>query len=345
MKTTHLVLRSVWLPSRAAFLLVCALFAVPGVSLAEVSEVRVAQQFGMNYLPLIVMKKHSLIEKHAEKAGLGNIKVSWLQFGAGAAMNDALISSNLDFASGGVGPLLKIWDKTKGNLGVRGVGSLGSMPLYLNTINPSVASIKDFTNKDKIALPAVRVSIQAVVLQMAAERAFGNGNHQKLDKLTVSMKHPDAMAAMLSGAGEITAHFANSPFQEQELQDKRVRRVLSSYEVLGGPSTLNSLYTTSKFRAANPKTYVAVVSALKEAMEIINGDKRAAAQLYVEEEKSRLSPDFVFGILSDPDFQVTVTPQAVTKYAEFLHRTGGINNRPESWKDIYFPEIHDLPGS
>ena len=63
---------------------------------------------------------------------------------------------------------------------------MNSMPLYLNTNNPNVKSIKDFTSKDKIALPAVKVSIQAVTLQMAAEKEFGEGNQNKLDALTVS---------------------------------------------------------------------------------------------------------------------------------------------------------------
>ncbi|WP_235893187.1 hypothetical protein [Pelomicrobium methylotrophicum] len=115
--------------------------------------------------------------------------------------------------------------------------------------------------------------------------------------------------------------------------------------MLGGPHTLNSLYTSSKFRDANPRIYKAVVAALKEAIETINRDKRAAAQLYVEEERSKLSSDFVYQILASPDFIVTATPQGIMKFADFLHRTGSIKNRPGSWKDVYFPEIHDLPGS
>ncbi len=90
-------------------------------------------------------------------------------------MNEALISGNLDFASGGVGPLVTIWARTQNNIKVKGIAALNSMPLYLNTINPNVKTIKDFTEKDRIALPAVRVSIQAVILQMAAEKAFGTG--------------------------------------------------------------------------------------------------------------------------------------------------------------------------
>lgn len=312
---------------------------------AEVTEVRLAQQFGVNYLPLIIMKKHRLIEKHAQATGLGAIKATWAQFGSGAAMNDALLSGNLDFASGGVGPLLKIWDRSIGQFDVKGVASLGSMPLYLTTINPSVTSIRDFTKKDKIALPAVRTSIQAIVLQMATAKTYGEANFGRLDDITVSMKHPDAMAAMLNRAGEISAHFANSPFQEQELQSAGVRKVLSSYEVLGGPSTLNSLYATAKFRDDNPKMYRAVLAALKEAIEIINRDKRAAAQTYVEEERSSLTPDFVYKILADPEFVVTSTPQGIMKYADFMHRVKAIKTRPASWKDVYFSEIHGESGN
>ncbi|MEP6657637.1 MAG: ABC transporter substrate-binding protein [Betaproteobacteria bacterium] len=313
-------------------------------TLAETREVRIAQQFGLNYLPLTVMRKHKLIEKKATEMGLGEIRVTWLQFGAGAGMNDALLSRSLDFASGGVGPLLTIWDKSRGTLDVKGVASLGSMPLYLTTTNPAIKTVKDFGGKDKIALPAAKVSIQAVVLQMAAAQAFGDENYTRLDSLTVSMKHPDAMAAMLSAGTEINAHFGNAPFQEQELQDPKVHQVLSSYDVVG-PSTLNSVYTTAKFRTENPNIYRSVLAALKEAVQIINQDKKAAAQLYVEEEKSRLSPEFVFKILSDPDFIVTATPQGIAKYASFMYRIKSIRNQPNTWKDVYFPEIHDEPGS
>src|SRR5690606_22724381 len=123
----------------------------------------------------------------------------------GASMNDALLSGNLDFASGGVGPLLIIWDRTRGNLDVKGVAAINAMPLYLNTRNPKVKSIEDFTDQDKIAMPAAKVSIQARTLQMAAAKIWGIENYDRLDRLTVSMKHPDGVAAMLSG-GSITAH-------------------------------------------------------------------------------------------------------------------------------------------
>ena len=128
----------------------------------------------------MVMEEQKLIEKYAKANGV-DVSVGWAKFAGGNVMNDALLSDSLQFASGGVGPFVTLWAKTRGNLDVKAVAAINSMPLYLNTRNPAVKSIKDFTDKDKIALPAVKVSIQAVTLQMAAEKAFGEGQQNKLD--------------------------------------------------------------------------------------------------------------------------------------------------------------------
>ncbi|HLX28406.1 MAG TPA: ABC transporter substrate-binding protein [Casimicrobiaceae bacterium] len=340
MKTSH---RGGWSALGLVALVACIAIA-PHDAFADTTQVRIAQQFGVNYLPLLMMKKHQLVEKQARAAALGDVQVTWTQFGSGAAMNDALLADTLDFASGGVGPLLRIWDKSKGTIDIKGVASLGSMPLYLTTTNPDVKIVADFTSEDRIALPAVKVSIQAIVLEMAAAKALGEAAYDKLDPITVSMRHPDAMIAMLGRGTEITAHFANAPFQEQELASPGVHKVLSSYDV-AGRSTLNSLYTTAKFHHSNPKVYRAVLAALREAIDMINRDKKAAARTYVEEEHSKLSPQFIARILESPDFIVTSTPEGIMKYASFMYRTKSITHEPASWKDVYFPEIHGAPGS
>jgi NitT/TauT family transport system substrate-binding protein len=177
------------LAARWMLLLAAAFCAWMPVARAEMSEINVAQQYGIGYLPLMIMEDQKLIEKHAKAAGL-DVKVGWAKFAGGNVMNDALLSSSLQFASGGVGPLVTLWAKTRGNLDVKAVSAINSMPLYLTTRNPDVKTLKDFTAKDKIALPAVKVSIQAVTLQMAAEKAFGEGQQYKLDPLTASQKSP-----------------------------------------------------------------------------------------------------------------------------------------------------------
>lgn len=312
---------------------------------AEDKEVNFARQYGISYLPLMIMEKDKLIEKHAKAAGLGEITVVWKTLAGGADMNDALLSKSLDFVSGGVAPMVKIWAKTKGNFDVKALCSINSMPLYLNTSNPAVKTIKDFTDKDRIALPAVKVSIQAVTLQMAAAKAFGDADYQKLDHLTVTMAHPDGMTALLSGKSEITSHFTAPPFQYQELEKQGVHTVVNSYDVLGGPATFNLVWTTSEYVKNNPKTYAAVVAAVEEAITIINKDKKAAAQTYVELAKSKQPVEEILKLMNDPLIQFTTTPLNVMKYAEFMQRVGAIKVKPDSWKDMFFPNVHAQQGS
>jgi NitT/TauT family transport system substrate-binding protein len=189
------------------------------------------------------------------------------------------------------------------------------------------------------------VSIQAITLQMAAEQAFGEGQQNKLDALTVSLSHPDAQAAMLSGQSEINAHFSSPPFQYQQLKNPAIHTVLNSYDVLGGPATFNVVWTTSKFRSENPQLYDAFVKALDEATALINQDRRWAAEAYLRLSKDKDSVQEIQAMLNDPSIVYTTTPQNVMKYVDFMLKTGAIKARPESWKDLFFLNAHGFPGS
>lgn len=311
---------------------------------AETKTVRLAKQFGISYLPLTVIEEKKLLESEGKKLGL-DLTTEWVKFTGGPPMNEAIVSGQLDFASGGVGPLLTIWARTRSSIGVKGVAAINSMPLYLNTINPAVKTVKDLTDKDRIALPAVKVSIQAVTLQMAAEKAFGAGQQHKLDPLTVSLSHPDGMAQMMSGKSEITAHFSSAPFQYQQLDDKRVHKLLDSYEVLGGPHTFNCVWATTKFYNENRKVVQAFLAALDEAMRFIKSDPAGAAALWVKAENSKLSAADAEKIIRLPENEWTTTPKKIMDYAEFMSRTGMMATKPANWSDVFFDDAHKLPGS
>ena len=311
---------------------------------AETKTVRIAKQFGVSYLPLTIMEEKKLLEEHGKKLGL-DVTAEWLQFTGGTPINEALISGNLDIASGGVGPFLTIWGRTRGNIGVKGVAALNSMPLYLNTINPNVKSLKDFTDKDKIALPGVRTSIQAITLQMGAEKQLGAGQHGKLDPLTVSMGHPDGQTAMMSGRSEISAHFTSAPYMYDELADPRVHKVLDSYDVLGGPHSFNVVWTTTRFRTENPQVMKAFVAALDDAMKRITADPAAAAAIWIKADNSKMSAADAEKMIRNPENEWTTTPKKIMTYAEFMNRTGILSAKPASWQDVFFEEVHNLPGS
>ncbi len=303
-----------------------------GTAHAEANTVRIAKQYGLGYLPLTLMEEEKLFEQQAKKQGF-DIEVEWKRLSAGAPMNDAILSGNLDFASGGVGPLLTIWGRTQTNVMVKGVAALNSMPLYLVTTNPDIKTIKDYTEKDKIALPGVKTSIQAVTLQIAAEKVFGKGGEGKLDAFTTQMSHPDALASMLGGKSEINSHFGSAPFQEMELADPRVHKVLDSYEVLGGPHTFNTVWAK------------AFLDALEESMTRIKTDPAAAAALWVKAESSKLPVADVEKIIRNPQNEWTTTPKKILTYLDYMNRAGLVSAKTSDWKDIFFSGIHGAPGS
>ncbi|RZL58068.1 MAG: ABC transporter substrate-binding protein, partial [Variovorax sp.] len=238
----------------AASIATGAALLTAGLAAQAEGQIRIAEQFGVVYLLLNVAQDQKLIEKHAKAAGV-DAKVEWVKLSGGSAVNDALLSGNIEIAGAGVGPLLTIWDRTRGKQNVRGVASLGNFPYYLVSNNPAVKTIADFTDKDRIAVPAVGVSVQSRVLQLASAKLWGDKDHARLDRISVALPHPDAAAAIIKGGTEITGHFGNPPFQEQELEgNPQAHIVLRSYEVMGGPSSATVLYATEKFRSENPKT-------------------------------------------------------------------------------------------
>jgi len=321
-----------------------ALAATP--ARAEVTELRVARQYGIGYLQMMVMEHDRLIERHARARGLGEIAVSWSTFTDGTVANDAMISGNLDYAAGGLGSFVTLWDRTRGTIGVKGIAALNSMPMLLNTRNPNVRSIRDLTDQDRVAVAGVKVSSQATTLQLASAQAFGNDNWAKLDHLTVNMAHPTSMQALLMGRSEITAHFASPPFQNQELKQPGIRTVLNSYDVWGGPQTFIAAWTTTRFRDENPKLYAAVLAALAEATDFVNRNPRGAAEIYLAMTNDKgTSVDDLAAILKDPQQRFTLTPENVVKFAAFKARIGTVRTPPDSWKDLFFPDIHHLPGS
>jgi NitT/TauT family transport system substrate-binding protein len=324
---------------KAKFLFPAALAILAGSARAEVAEIALAQQYGLAFMPLMLMEREKLIEQEVKARGLPEPQVKWAKVAGPSVMNEMLISGALSFTATGVPSLALLWDKTRT---VKGVAAICSYPQILNTRNKAVKTIKDFTEKDKIAVPSVKVSTQAILLQMEAEKIWGVGNHTKLDPLTVSLSHPDAMTALLNNT-EVTAHFATSPFHEAEVK-AGAHTVLHAYDILGGRSTALVLVTTEKFRKDNPKSYDAVLAALTKAIDRLNADKRKTVELWKEWSGDKQPAEELQAMVEDPGWAYTLTPEKTGKFAEFLNRVGVIKNKPASWKDMFFAEAHSLPG-
>ena len=190
-------------------------------------------------------------------------------------------------------------------------------------------------------MPSVKISMQAILLEIAASKAFGADNWEKLDPLTVSMGHPDAVAALLSGGNEVTTHFSSLPFSYRQLKQPGIGQVLSSFDIIG-PHSVSSLAMTTKFHDDNPKAAKAFLGALQEATAFIKANKQAAAEIYLRVTKDKTPLDEFVAMLSDPSVQITVEPMGVEPIAAFMHKVGRVKTVPDNWKGYYFGDLDSL---
>src|SRR5579872_810850 len=313
----------------------------------EVSSIVIVSQHGLPYLPLMVMDSLQLVQKHAEKFGVASLRPEYKSLGGTQSLIDALLSRQMDFGVTGVPSLATLWDKTAGTANeVRALSAVQSMPFMLVTNRPSIKTIRDFTEADKIAVPAIKVSSQAICLQMAAAKEWGDDQYARLDAYTITRSHPDAAVAVISRSAEIDSHYSVAPYYYYELATDGVHNVLRSYDTLGGAGTNGVMLMSKRFHDANPKVTQAVYAALSDAHDFINKNAGDAAQIYIKTtNEKRSSPADLTRYISDRDNIWTTTPQQSMTFAGFMHRVGTMKRQPASWKDLYMPECHDLAGS
>jgi NitT/TauT family transport system substrate-binding protein len=240
--------------------------------------------------------------------------------------------------------MLLLWGKTSGD--IKAIIGISGLPFKLVTRNPNIKTIKDYGPTDRIALPTVRQSIQAITLGIALQKVYGDDKaNEKLVPNQVQMGHPDALTALLNASHEVASHFASSPFQEIALKSPGIHVVLESRDALGGDGHVALAYGTTKFYEENPKTMRAFLAAYEEAVAMIKNNPKAAAETYLSLVKERASAEEVVQIFTQPGAIYQAAPVRTMVYAEYMAKAGFIKPAPRSWKDYFFPLLHDRDGS
>lgn len=336
-----------WLVKTATGLLFAAsaLLTTATAASAEVGQIRIAKQYGLGFLPIMIMESKGFFDKRAKEANL-DVKAEWLTLGGPAAANEALLADNVDVISNGPPSFLIMWGRTQNTpLKVRGLIPISTLPMWLNSKNPGVKSLEDFTEKDRIAVSSVKTSIPSIIMQMWAAKKWGYDNYTRLDSLTTSLPHPDGMSALLSNT-EITAHFTSPPYQYKEVKQQGIHRVATSYELMGSPATFTVIFAKESFIEKNPKTANALVLAVEDAQKFIKENPSEAADIYLKlGSEAGVTKEDVLEILADPDVKFTAVPEGFMAYAEFMTKVGTLKRAPADWKDLFVERIRDLPGN
>ena len=323
-----------------------SLLAAPAIVRAETPlSVRFVEQRGLLYIPVDLMVSGGILQQEATKLGLGKIEATATALSGPGPVLDALLSGAADYGTAALPSLLTLWEKTRASANeVKAVGCVSNGAMTLYSINPNVKTLADFGEQDRIAVPTVRLSFNAMMLQMAAEQLWGDPH--RLDHLTVALAHPDAVSALSAGYGKatITAHIAVQPFTDRGLKLAGAHVITDSRQVFGGPLTQITLLASSQTRAKNPVLFQAVAKALETAISAANADKRAAAALWKEVHKAPESIDDLTAQLNDEGFEFTSRPQRIAHFTAFLNRIGTLKAKVADWKELFWETAHHQNG-
>lgn len=286
------------------------------------ATVTIAYQPGLSYATLIVMKADRILEKQFPQT-----KVDWKVLASGAAIRDGIVSGQVQIGSGGAGPFLVGWDR---GVGYKLLGSLNEISLWLVARDPKLKTLKDFGANAKVGLPAPD-AIQAIVLRKAAQEQLGNAH--ALDANMVSIEHPLGVVALQSG--QLDAHLASPPFQEQEVA-AGAHVILRSYDVFG-KSTFNAVYTTDAFANRYPAFVQTFYRDLVDTTAFVNKNPDKVAEDLSQDAQGKVTPAQFKAWLSGPDITFETVPHGFMKYAVFMHQIGLLSKAPASIKDIELP--------
>jgi len=305
--------------------------------------VRIGIGFGLAFLPVYLCQDLKLIEKHGKAAHL-DLKASYQRFFGAGPLQDAIAAGAIDMGPFGTAPLLAAWEKASGTpRQIVAVSGITTLPAVLLTNQPNVRTIADFRPADRIAVPTSS-SPQMYLLQMQSEKIFGQ--YDRLRDQIVIRSHNDAVAALIAATDRLAGYFSSAPYTQIALADGRVRKVLSSSDVIGGKASFLIMGASRGYVAAHPQIPQVVVEAMDEAAHIIRDNPRRAAEVYLTYEPSKtLDVAAVAAMLDGIKDEFGSAVHGVQAFADFMGRHGELRTPPRSWKEIVAPALLNSPST
>ncbi len=226
------------------------------------------------YLHLNVMKTPASWWKSTPLLGVPDVKVTFAQFSGGDAMNDALISGAIDIVCGGAPAMLYLVGQDKGHA----AGSARRLRARLfraaarTPATPNIKSIEDFRDTDKIAVPGVKVSGQAIIPEMAAAGGMGYGELGEARQADTSRsRRPIRLPACWPTTPRSNPHSRRRLSPNCSSRTRTCATILKSRDIVGN-ATSSVWWTSKRFHDNNPKVYQAIINATKEAQAFIDKD-------------------------------------------------------------------------
>ncbi len=292
------------------FLIICLFvifFNIGCTEKQEINDISIAEQYGLAYAPIQVMKERQMLEKKLPEDTI----INWVKLVNTAAIRESMIVGDVDVGFMAIPPFLIGWEK-----GMEWKISTGltCSPIGLITYKEDIKTLHDLSPQDRIALPQPG-SIQHILLSMAAEKMLGDA--QRFDNQLISMSHPDGMQALIVKQ-DVSAHFTAPPYLNQELKIEGMHQILSGKEAMGKDFSFIVGASTLRFHDNNKELYDIFFTTLNEAITFINVHPQEAATLLSE--IYDMSPEETLDYLKDMEYTTTV--KGIFEFSDFMVQNG-----------------------
>lgn len=279
----------------------------------------VADQFGLAYAPIAVMKSKGFLEERLKENGQEGLDVEWKTLGNTSSIREAMLAEEIDIAFIGIPPFLIGLDNA---MDWKIISGLSESAVGLITSDAALEGISDIKEDHRIITPQPG-SIQHILLSMAAERELGDA--KALDKQLLSMSHPDGLTTMLSGGKEYL-HFTTPPYLQKELADDGFKILKTGEECFGGSFTFNIGVCQERIYEDKP-VYEAFKAALKDSLNYMDTDFEGTLEILksayeYEDEELRT-------YLAEDQMKYTMEVRGLEEFVDFMARNGFINDEPE----------------
>jgi NitT/TauT family transport system substrate-binding protein len=310
------------LVAAAAFLLFLVGCGAGSDPESEPKALRIAEQYGLAYAPLTLMKHYSLLEE-----ALPEYAVTWTRLTNAASIREAIVARRLDVGFMGVPPFLIGVDR---GMDWRVFSALSEVPLGLVTMGEEFTELLELAEaRGRIAVPQPG-SIQHILLSMAAEQRFGDAGF--FDDQLVTLSHPDAAQALVQGSG-VDAHFATPPYLLDLTEVHNGRVLLGGAEAFGDDFTFAVGVAPEGYLRENPEFLEAFRSALGEATDRL-GDQESLAVLAGV---YGISPVEVRQQLEQEGMRFSGTLRGIETFSRFMAASGYITEDVAKTRTL----IHD----
>lgn len=299
-----------------------------GEAPGEGATLEIAYQYGLAYAPLIVAKEQGLIEKAYKELTGGEVTVVWNQMNSGPDINTGIASGQLDVGFMGIAPALTGISK---NVGYKIFTNLSGQEHGLMTNNSEIHSFEDLIDSEhQIALVNIG-SIQHIILGRALSQA-GYDAHA-LDANLVAMKHPDGMAALLSGNAAL--HLTSNPYIYMERENANLHELTEVSDVWTREESFIVGVAAEQLYKEEPRLYQALCSAIEEAIGYVNENTEETAKLTSEYDGNSLEDEVRY--LKEGIY--TVETKGIFDLAVFMAENKFIDKAPEAYSDLVFDNV------